>query len=128
MDLPGYGYAKVPKAVRAAWRPMVEAYLGGRPSLKAVVVIMDIRRQPTADDLMLLQWLGALGVPALAALTKADKLSKNQQISHLAKLRPVLEPYDPEPTLFSASSGQGREELWQRLAAAAGLSETGGPA
>jgi GTP-binding protein len=121
VDLPGYGYAKVPKAVKAAWRPMVEAYLSRRAVLKAVVVILDIRRQPTADDLMLLEWLGALKVPAILAITKADKLSRNQQISRLAALRPLLRAFDPAPTLFSAASGLGRDELWARVCAAAGV-------
>jgi GTP-binding protein len=121
VDLPGYGYAKVPKAIKAAWRPMVEAYLGNRPTLAGVVVILDIRREPTADDLMLLDWLRSLGVPPLVAVTKADKLSKNQQNSRLAKLRPALAPFDPSPTLFSATTGLGREELWARVCEAAGL-------
>ncbi|MEW5913107.1 MAG: ribosome biogenesis GTP-binding protein YihA/YsxC [Thermodesulfobacteriota bacterium] len=121
VDLPGYGYAKVPKAVKAAWRPMVEAYLSRRASLKAVVVIVDIRRQPTAEDLMLLEWLSALKLPAILAITKADKLSRNQQAGRLAELRPVLTAFDPEPTLFSAASGLGREALWERVCAAAGV-------
>ncbi len=121
VDLPGYGYAKVPKAIKAAWRPMVEAYLGGRETLAGVVVILDIRREPTADDLMLLDWLRSLGVPPLTAVTKADKLSKNQQASRLAKLRPALAPFDPSPTLFSATTGLGREELWARICDAAGV-------
>jgi len=121
VDLPGYGYAKVPKAIKAAWRPMVEAYLGSRETLAGVVVILDIRREPTADDLMLLDWLRSLGVPPLVAITKADKLSRNQQASRLAKLRPALAPFDPSPTLFSATTGLGREELWARICDAAGV-------
>ncbi|MCB2225779.1 MAG: ribosome biogenesis GTP-binding protein YihA/YsxC [Desulfarculaceae bacterium] len=121
VDLPGYGYAKVPMAVKAAWRPMVEAYLGSRETLAGVVVILDIRREPTADDLMLLDWLRSLNVPPLVAITKADKLSKNQQNSRLAKLRPALAPFDHSPTLFSATTGLGREELWARICEAAGL-------
>jgi len=121
VDLPGYGYAKVPKAVKAAWRPMVEAYLSSRETLAGVVVILDIRREPTADDLMLLDWLRSLGVPPLTAITKADKLSRNQQNSRLSKLKPALAPFDPSPTLFSATTGLGREELWARICDAAGV-------
>ncbi len=121
VDLPGYGYAKVPKAVKAAWRPMVEAYLAGRETLCAVVVILDIRREPSGEDLMLLDWLDSLGVPAIIAVTKADKLSKNKQNARLAKLRPILAPFDAEPTVFSATKGLGREVLWQRIWSAAGL-------
>lgn len=121
VDLPGYGYAKVPKAIKAAWKPMVEAYLGGRETLAGVVVILDIRREPTADDLMLLDWLKGLQIPSLVAITKADKLSKNKQTSRLAKLRPVLAPFDSSPTLFSASTRLGREQLWARICDAAGV-------
>ncbi len=121
VDLPGYGYAKVPKAVKAAWRPMVEAYLSGRPTLAGVVVILDIRREPTLEDLMLLDWLRSLQITILLAITKADKLSNNQQASRLAKLRPVLSPFDPTPTLFSALTGQGRDKLWERVCEAAGV-------
>ncbi|MCG2762944.1 MAG: ribosome biogenesis GTP-binding protein YihA/YsxC [Desulfarculaceae bacterium] len=121
VDLPGYGYAKVPKAIKAAWRPMVEAYLSGRETLAGVVVILDIRREPTADDLMLLGWLRALQITILIAVTKADKLSNNQQASRLAKLRPALAPFDHSPTLFSATTSLGREQLWERICNAAGV-------
>ncbi|MBV1716830.1 MAG: ribosome biogenesis GTP-binding protein YihA/YsxC [Desulfarculus sp.] len=121
VDLPGYGYAKVPMAVKAGWRPMVEAYLGGRDTLAAVVVILDIRREPTADDLMLLDWLRALQITILIAVTKADKLSNNQQASRLAKLKPALAPFDHSPTLFSATTRLGREKLWERICDAAGV-------
>ena len=115
VDLPGYGFAKVPLSVKAGWRRMIEAYLTGRPSLKGVVVILDIRREPSGEDLMLLQWLKSLGQRVVLALTKADKLSRNQGAQRLAQLRPLLAPFDSQPVLFSASTGQGRPELWARL-------------
>lgn len=123
VDLPGYGFAKVPKSVKAGWRRMVEDYLSGRQELKAVVVILDIRRDPGAEDLMLMDYLKALGVPVVIAVTKADKLSGNKRTSRLAKLRPLLAPYDPEPVPVSAVSGLGRERLWQRLMELAGGGE-----
>lgn len=121
VDLPGYGFAKVPAKVKAAWRPMIEAYVAHRETLKAVVVILDVRREPSPDDRMLLDWLKALDAPIIIAVTKADKLSKNQAASRRAKLRKVLGPYDDQPVLCSATTGQGRPELWQRIVAAAGL-------
>lgn len=120
VDLPGYGFAKVPLAVKAAWRPMVESYLTGRPSLRAVVVILDVRREPTPDDLMLLDFLAAHGIPAILAVTKSDKLGTNQARSRLAKLKRALAAHDSRPVLFSAVSGLGREELWGRIWEAAG--------
>jgi len=115
VDLPGYGFAKVPKEVKAGWQKMVEDYLTGRPSLAGVVVILDIRRQPSQEDLMLLDFLDAYRIPVVIAVTKADKLSNNQRASRLAKLKPILETYDPEFIPFSATKRLGRERLWQRL-------------
>jgi len=117
VDLPGYGFAKVPLTVKASWRRMIEGYLTARPTLKGVVVILDVRREPTTEDLMLLEWLKSLGLAVLLVLTKADKLSKNQAAARLAKLRPVLCPFDPQPVLFSALNGQGRDHIWTRLEA-----------
>ncbi len=115
VDLPGYGFAQVPPAVRASWKQMVEDYLGNRPTLRGVVVIMDLRRDPGADDLMLLEYLHSLGVPALAALTKADKLSNNQRASRLARLRKALAGHQAAPVVVSGETGLGREELWARI-------------
>lgn len=116
VDLPGYGFAKVPLSVKATWRKMVETYLSTRPTLKGVVVILDIRREPTVDDFMLLDYLSAHNRPIILAITKADKLSRNQQAKRLAKLKPTLAAYDPQPTPASAVTGLGRDVLLQRLA------------
>ncbi len=115
VDLPGYGFAKVPVKVKASWRQMVEAYLTGRETLAAVVVILDIRREPSADDLMLLDFLAAHQVPAVIVVTKADKLSNNQRASRLSKLRPKLKAYDPDFVAYSALNSLGRPEFIKRL-------------
>ncbi len=119
VDLPGYGFAKVPLKVKATWQGMIEEYITGRDTLRAVVVILDIRRQPSGEDLMLLDWLRAVGVPIVLAVTKADKLSRGKMLARLAQLGPALQRYDAAPIACSAPSGQGREELWQRLLALA---------
>lgn len=115
VDLPGYGFAKVPVKVKAGWRQMVEAYLTGRKTLAGVVVILDIRREPSADDQMLLDFLNANRVPAVVVVTKADKLSNNQRASRLAKLKPQLKAYDPAFVAYSSQTGLGRAELLKRL-------------
>jgi GTP-binding protein len=115
VDLPGYGFAKVPKAIKAGWRRMVETYLSGRATLTCVVVILDIRRDPGVEDLMLLDYLNAHAIPALITLTKADKLSNNKRSARLAKLLPRLAAYDSKPIPVSATTGLGRDILWQRL-------------
>jgi GTP-binding protein len=117
VDLPGYGFAKVPLKVKAGWQSMVEAYLVGRETLAGVVVILDIRREPSADDLMLLDFLNAHMVPAVVVVTKADKLSNNQRASRLAKLRPKIKLYDPDFVAYSSLNSMGRPELLKRLEA-----------
>ncbi len=115
VDLPGYGYAKVPQPVRAAWGPMIERYLTGRPQLAGVVVILDIRRLPGDDDLGLLEWLRAIGRPYRLALTKADKLSGNERTRQLRAIRAALPADAPAPIVFSATTGEGVPELWAAI-------------
>lgn len=115
IDLPGYGFAKVPLKVKASWQKMVEAYLASRETLVGVVVILDIRREPSPDDHMLLDFLAVHQVPAVIVVTKADKLSNNQRASRLAKLRPTLKVYDPDFVAYSSLNSLGRPQLIQRL-------------
>jgi GTP-binding protein len=115
VDLPGYGYAKVPANIQKKWGPMVEQYLKHRKSLKAVVLILDIRRIPSKEDFQLLAWLQHYHIHAPIVLTKADKLTKNkrhQQIKNIAQAL-VLSP--EELVVFSSKSGEGRELLWRRI-------------
>ncbi len=112
VDLPGYGYAKVPKAVKRQWGPMVENYLSARPNLKAVVVLMDLRRTPRQEEFNLIDWLLNLKIPMILVLTKADKLSKSKQ-QHQRRLAAETLGLDWEDLhLFSAKSGLGKENLW----------------
>ncbi|MEA3247462.1 MAG: ribosome biogenesis GTP-binding protein YihA/YsxC, partial [Gemmatimonadota bacterium] len=74
-DLPGYGYARVAKTQRAAWRPLIEGYLGGSAGLRGVVLLVDARHDPSPDDAAMLAYLADLGAPTLVALTKMDKLA-----------------------------------------------------
>ncbi len=113
VDLPGYGYARVPQAVTDAWAPMIEGYLEKSPALRAVVVLLDVRRTPDERDKILLEWLRQYDIPAICALTKADKL--NRQESELAR-RDVLERLSlPDLLLTSATGGQGIKELWSEI-------------
>ena len=121
VDLPGYGYAQVPKAVRAAWDRLVGAYFAARPSLVGVVLLMDARHPMTPQDERLLGWLRPFGLPQLAVLTKADKLSRAEATSALRSAREQLKGDCKEALLFSSTSGVGvaeaRELLWKWLAA-----------
>lgn len=118
VDLPGYGFAEVPLQVRAGWKDMVEDYLRSRKSLKLVVIILDIRRVPGSDDVALMRWLEAAGIPFLAVLTKADKLSNNRQTEQLKIIRQRL-LLKPEATIiFSALTHQGRLEVLRYISKA----------
>lgn len=118
VDLPGYGYARVPKAVQKKWGPMVEAYLSGRPSLRAVVVLMDLRRIPRQEEFDLMNWLQHYGIHMILVLTKADKLSKTKQKKQLQAAADAIGIDAVELLLFSAKTGLGRDHLWELIARA----------
>ncbi len=128
VDLPGYGYAKVPKAVRKSWGPMVETYLKTRRAgeesepaasqrLCAVIVILDIRRLPNQGDHDLLAWLAHYKIPALVVLTKVDKLKKNQQGKQRSAIARELSIDPSFLILFSAVTGLGKQQLWKAVEA-----------
>jgi GTP-binding protein len=111
VDLPGYGYARVPASVRATWGPMIERYLTARSELTGVVAILDIRRTPSGEDLALLDWLAAAGRPVVVVLTKADKLSGNERARQYTAIAAAL-PGGVEPIVVSALTGEGMPALW----------------
>jgi len=113
VDLPGYGYAKVPAAVKKKWGPMIEGYLKRRSSLQAVTLIMDIRRTPQVEERNFIDWLNLYGIPVIPVLTKADKLSKNKQNKQIQLITAALEINREQLTLFSAKSRLGKERLWE---------------
>jgi len=128
VDLPGYGFARVPIKVKQSWQRMVESYFQARETLKAVVVILDIRRDPAGGDIDLLRWLGHYRIPPIGVLTKADKVSRQEarnRADRIAKALTGLVPRDP--IIFSAKTRQGREDIWKQIRAAAGLIEETGP-
>ena len=115
VDLPGYGYAKVPTAVRKKWGPMIETYLSGRQTLKGVVVILDIRRTPREEEHNLITWLEHYAIARILVLTKADKLSKSKQDKQRAAVADSLNVDSSDLILFSAKSRKGREDVWDAI-------------
>ena len=115
VDLPGYGFAKVPEAVRKRWGPMVEMYLKERQALKLVVLVLDIRRDPTENDLSLFRWFEVYRVPFLIALTKIDKVSKQQMGHRKQRIINSLVRTDITAVPFSSRTGAGKEELWKEI-------------
>lgn len=121
VDLPGYGYAKVPLEVKKAWRPMMETYLSKRANLRGVVLILDIRRTPTEEDLQMLGWLRAFSVPPIVVITKCDKLSKNERAKQAAVIMKKMGLAKEEVTFFSALSKEGKDAVWSRIDALLGV-------
>jgi GTP-binding protein len=115
VDLPGYGYARVPQQVRKRWSPLIENYCQTRKNLRGVVVIIDARTGPTPLDISLIQWLKGLSLPALIVMTKTDKLSKNKVAQARRQTAEALAIDSEEIVLFSAHTGQGKKELWQKI-------------
>jgi len=115
VDLPGFGYAKVPKSIKKTWGPMVETYLSTRKTLKGVVLILDIRRVPGAQDLEFIEWLRYYAIPSILILTKADKLSKSKQMNqHIANTK-ILGVDRNDLILFSAKSRMGKDATWAAI-------------
>lgn len=121
VDLPGYGYAKVPLEVKKAWRPMMETYLSKRENLRGVVLILDVRRTPVAEDLQMLAWLRAYSIPPIVVITKCDKLSKNERARQSAVIIEKMGLRKEEVTFFSALTREGKDGVWARIDAALGL-------
>jgi GTP-binding protein len=119
VDLPGYGYAKVPIRVRNTWGAMIDTYILGRPTLKSVVLILDIRRDPSDKDLDLMAWLRHNRIPFLPVLTKADKLSVTKQKNRVRAIEQALPDTAGSMICFSAKTRQGMDKLWQAIAVAA---------
>ena len=116
VDLPGYGYARVSLEVKKTWRGMVETYLRSRPNLEAVVVIVDIRRDLEEDDRSLMEWLKQEGKNVIPVLTKVDKLTRRERESRVRKMENDLSGIvSQKPILFSAKTGEGRKEVWDRF-------------
>jgi GTP-binding protein len=114
VDLPGYGYARVSKKEKEAWRQLLEEYLESSRHLIGLVLLIDCRRDPTEHDLQLVDWLGSRGLPVIVALTKADKVGRD----HLKrKVRSIESQMGLAVVPFSAVAGTGKNELlravWQ---------------
>ena len=114
VDLPGYGYAKVPESVRRKWQFLVEAYLSERDTLSNVVLIIDCRHNPTVQDRQLLEWLEYYQRPSLIVASKIDKLKRGQVQKHLQKIKHDLS-IESLPLGHSSMQYGSREEIWKKL-------------
>ncbi len=115
VDLPGYGYAKVPESVRWKWQNLVETYLSERKNLKNVVLIIDCRHNPTLHDKQLLEWLEYYKRPSLIVASKIDKLKRGQVQKHLQRIKKDLS-IKSTPVGHSSVQYGRRDEIWKKLA------------
>lgn len=125
VDLPGYGYAKVPESMREEWRRLMEWYLAESGGVRGVIHLVDARRDPTKDDQRMVEYLAALGLPTLVVLTKMDKLKRSQRDKARKRAQETL-GVDPEQLVpFSAKTGEGRDDLLAALGGLLGLGDDG---
>jgi GTP-binding protein len=115
VDLPGYGYARISKEQRAAWRPLIESYLSGSPQLRGIVHLLDARHDPTPEDVEMLNFLADLGVPTIVVLTKIDKLTTAQTTARVRGISLSLELDSEQVIPFSATTGLGRDDLAEAI-------------
>jgi len=116
VDLPGYGYAKAPKAVREKWGPMIEGYLRDREQLRLALMLVDSRMPPMDSDVLMKEWLDAHSIPNAVVLTKVDKISRNQLSPALGTSARILKTKEIIP--FSAVTGSGKDQILTRIRAA----------
>ncbi len=116
VDLPGYGFAKVPKSETQQWRRLLESYFESSKYLSGVVALIDSRIGPTDLDMLLIDWLSSLKIRMVVVATKADKLSKSQLIKQLASTTKRVASYHPNAIIpFSIINGMGKAELWKEM-------------
>lgn len=115
VDLPGYGYAKVPNAIKDNWKALVEWYLSNTEPLKGVVQLIDVRHDASEADRTMLQYLAETGVPTLFVLTKVDKLTRSERAAQVRKVLRGLVIDAEQAIEFSSTTGEGREELMDAL-------------
>lgn len=117
VDFPGYGYARASKEVRAQWRPLVASYVAGASQLRGIVQLVDVRREPTPDDLAVMDWYAELGVPVLVVVTKTDTVSARACTTSVERLASVLGVEQDAIVPVSSKTGSGRDELAHALVA-----------
>lgn len=115
VDLPGYGWAKVSKEEQSAWGEMVSRYLTERKSLKAVIVILDVRRELSHLDRRLYEMLAQLEVANITVLTKIDKVNQSDAAKRKNEIKNTLGLDSQEIILFSSVTGKGKKELWKAI-------------
>jgi GTP-binding protein len=117
VDLPGYGFARVPEAMRDAWSRLIEGYLSESRELRGVVHLVDARHKPTKHDKQMVSYLSELGVPSLIVMNKIDKLKRSERAGAFKRAMEELAVEEGQLLSFSSKTGEGRDELLGALEA-----------
>jgi GTP-binding protein len=125
VDLPGYGYAKVSKAERKGWQGLIESYLEERPTLRAAVLLQDLRRDFSEDETLLIDWLHERGITVLLAITKVDKLKPMRRAARLRELKQAIDLPAANVIATSAETRTGLDDLWKAIDAAIAAGSAG---
>lgn len=122
VDLPGYGYAKISRSESEKWGAMIESYLKGREQLKAIILLVDIRHEPSANDKMMYEWLKHYNHPFIVVATKADKISRGRRDKHYSVIRKALGLKRDDVLIgFSSEAKDGKDMLWEVIEEMSGL-------
>ena len=115
VDLPGYGFAQAPREVRLKWLPMIRNYLCERKNLRAVVLLLDIRRIPSEEDLDMLDLLEDFSIPAIPVITKVDKVKRSERIAQQKQIARTTGLEEDNFSCFSSVTHEGDEDIWERI-------------
>jgi GTP-binding protein len=116
VDVPGYGYAKVSKTEREKWGKMMEEYFETREQLKAVVQVVDIRHEPTRDDLQMVEYIRYLDIPLIIIATKFDKISSSKRMQAMNRINAAFTEYEKMTIIpFSSETGENKDAAWQAI-------------
>ncbi len=116
VDVPGYGYAKVPKAEKDKWARMMEEYFESREELGLVMLIVDLRHNPTQDDIKMYHYIKHFGIPIVIVATKADKVKKSMKQKNINQIKIKMEMDLNDPIIaFSSETGEGKDQVWHYL-------------
>ena len=121
VDIPGYGYARVPPAVKKQWGPMIETYLSTREVLRGVILIIDVRRMPGVEETNLVAWLNRYHIDVVYVLTKTDKLGRSKLSLQQKSIAAALGVGVDATVIFSAKTRSGRDAVWAAIKGLAGL-------
>lgn len=115
VDLPGFGYARVPKRVRESWKTLIESYLQAKTHLRGVVHLVDARHEPTPGDVRMVEFLATVQLPTLVVLTKMDKITRSRRAAVISRAASTLNIDRDQILPFSSKTSEGRDELLEAM-------------